>query len=702
MKNIYKNPESAEYIDKNTYRFFPKDIIKKNLPPSFALKKPVSSIKNVKTAQLKTVPIFQKSSNRNTAIVKIKKGTGLYGTGEVAGSMLRNGKTVTAWNTDSFGYTRKTKSLYQSHPWVLAVRKDGTSFGVLADTTYKCTIDLKKDIKFISDGPGFPIIIIESDSPIGILKKLADLTGKIELPPIWALGYHQCRYSYESAKIVRNIADEFRKRKIPCDVIWMDIDYMDEYRVFTFNKNTFPSPKQLNNYLHTKKFKSIWMIDPGIKVDENYFVYQSGTKKDLWVKKADGSTYIGEVWPGLCVFPDFTRAKTRKWWASLYKDFVNTGIDGVWNDMNEPAIFNVKTKTMPEDNIHLGGGDIPKGTHAQYHNVYGMLMVKATREGIKSINPAKRPFVLTRANFTGGHRYAATWTGDNRATWEHLKDSVSMILNLGLSGQPFCGPDIGGFVDKGNKKLFARWLGVGAFFPFCRGHTLKGNINKEPWAFGEKVEKISRTALERRYRLLPYIYTLFHEASKTGLPVMRPLFLHYPQEPSLRAEDTAFLLGSDLLVVPQLSEHGKKVILPPGVWRDIILINKNEEKNINQPVLKIRGGAIIPLGKIVQSTTEKLLDPLTLIVCADENGKAEGLLYEDAGDGYGYKTGKYLLTKYSAERKGNKILIKISKSKGKMKREKRNIIIEVVTGDGIIRSKGLDGENIIVTDAGKN
>ncbi|MBN1456772.1 MAG: hypothetical protein JW912_02855, partial [Sedimentisphaerales bacterium] len=529
-----------ELIGDGVVRFYAEGTVPAQLAPSPALEEEPKVLGSMPRSW-KVVPKFSLAKDgRHVVNVGIEPGTSLYGTGEVSGPLLRNGSVVECWNTDAYGYGRGTKSLYQSHPWVLAVRKDGSSFGVLADTTYRCRIDLTEDIEFAAEGPSFAVIVIEGKSPQTVLAKLAGLVGKIPLPPKWALGYNQCRYSYYPDTRVLEVAKGFRSRNIPCDVIWMDIDYMNEFRIFTFDPKGFPDPAMVNSELHKMGFKSIWMIDPGVKAEKGYFVYDEGVAGDHFVKRFDGTEYNGDVWPGSCAFPDFTRPQTRDWWGGLYKDFMATGVDGVWNDMCEPAVFNVDSKTMPEDNLHAGGGDLPAGPHAQYHNVYGMLMVKATREGILKTNPDKRPFVLVRANFIGGHRYAATWTGDNTANWEHLEDSVPMALNLGLSGQPFCGPDIGGFIGDGDGKLFARWMGTGAFFPFSRGHTAKGTINKEPWAFGKEVEESCRTALERRYRLLPYLYTLFYNSSITGLPVMRPVFFADPDDPELRDEDDAF------------------------------------------------------------------------------------------------------------------------------------------------------------------
>jgi alpha-glucosidase len=697
--SCYAGQLTDQMLGEGIARFYEPNVTIKDLPPSMSLEGEPKVIGQVPAGWILRPQFGMEKNGQHTTTIKIESGTSLYGTGEVFGPLLRNGYVTECWNTDAYGYNSPIQSLYQSHPWVLAVRKDGTAFGVLADTTWRCRIDLTKEIKFSAEGPSFPVIVIDANSPANVMRKLASLVGKLPMPPKWALGYHQCRYSYYPADRVREIAQGFRSHQIPCDVIWMDIDYMNGFRIFTFDPNGFADPIGLNNDLHKMGFKSVWMINPGVKAEKGYFVYDEGTAGDYWVKKADGNEYTGEVWPGMCAFPDFTMPQTQDWWAGLYKPFMAKGVDGVWNDMCEPAVFNVATKTMPTDNIHRGGNGLPSGTHAQYHNVYGMLMVKATRQGIQQANPDKRPFVLTRANFIGGHRYAATWTGDNTANWEHLDYSVPMALNLSLSGQPFCGPDIGGFARGGDSKLFARWMGVGALFPFARGHTDKGSINKEPWALGKETEDACRIALQRRYRLLPYLYTVFYEASTTGLPVMRPVFFADPQDMKLRAEDDAFLIGSDLLVVPKLSPTGNKTCAEPsGIWQTISLVGEDSSKQIDQPVLKIRGGAIIALGKIVQNTTEESLAPLTLLVCLDENGTAKGTLYEDAGDGYGHLKGQYLLTSYRAKRDGGKVTVEIASQQGKMARPKRNAIVELVTDKGVVKAEGDETKQIVINN----
>ena len=686
-------------------RFYADEAARTKELPSLALVQPLEAAGPL-GADFPVRVAFGREGDRWTASIAIEEGTTLYGTGEVAGPLRRNGRVTECWNTDAYGYKDDTPSLYTSQPWVLAVRADGSAFGVLADTTYRCEIDLRDGIVFRADGPEQPIIVIERESPQSVMQGLGTLTGTIALPPKWAIGYHQCRYSYDPDGRVREIAEGFRSRDIPADVIWMDIDYMDGYRCFTFDEKDFPDPKALNTWLGDQGFHSVWMIDPGIKLESGYFVYDQGTQHDVWTKTADGQTYKGEVWPGMCVFPDYTNADVREWWGGLYTDYMAMGIDGVWNDMNEPAVFNVPTKTMPEDNWHRADAELGgPGPHARFHNVYGMLMVKATRDGVMKANPDKRPFVLSRANYLGGHRYAATWTGDNSANWYHLDVSVPMTLNLSLSGQPFCGPDIGGFAGNGDGELFARWIGFGALFPFSRGHTAKGNIDKEPWAFGPEVEATARRALERRYRLIPYMYTLFADAASTGLPIVRPTFFADPTDQALRSEDDSFLLGGDLLVVAQMQPARDRMVVMPkpvdGVaWREFDFESFDggrDSKDADQPKLFARPGSIIPCGPVMEHVDEKPLDPLTLIVFLDASGKARGHLYEDVGEGWAYIDGQYLETTYEAARAGDEVVVRVVSEDGRMKRADRGVRVRVLLPNGHDAwGTGRDGEEVRV------
>lgn len=677
--------ERGVMVGNGIAKFIPEGFDAKKIP-SFAIEKepheqgPVPSTWTL-------MPEFSLTDGKANASLAVPEGTSIYGGGEVTGPLLRNGKTIKLWNTDSgaYGVDNGTR-LYQSHPWMMGVRKDGTAFGILFDTTWKAELSSTDErIELRSEGAPFRVFIIERESPQAVVCGLAELTGTMPMIPRWALGYHQCRFSYSPDSRVIEIADSFRSKRIPCDAIWMDIDYMDGYRIFTFNPQGFPDPKAVNRDLHLRGFHSTWMIDPGAKVDPNYSVYRSGTENDIWVKTADGKDFHGDAWPGAAAFPDFTYPKAQKWWRNLYKDFLAQGVDGVWNDVNEPQINDTPNKTMPEDNFHRGGGNLPAGKHIQYHNVYGMLMVRSSREAMLEIRPEKRPFILTRSNFLGGQRYAATWTGDNGSSWEHLKMSIPMSLTLGLSGQPISGADIGGFLFNADADLFGNWMGFGAFYPFSRGHACAGTNDKEPWAFGKEVEEASRIALERRYIFLPYFYTLMEEACATGMPIMRPVFFADPQDLSLRAEEEAFLIGNDLLIIPAFS---KQPALPQGIWRELSL-TEGDMTGKYQAKMKIRGGSIIPAGKIIQNTNENSLDPLTLLVCLDEQGKAEGTLYWDAGDGWSFKKGDYSRQVFAAEKHGDKVVVKLTKKTGKHQTGNKDMaIVKIITGQGTRQASG--------------
>ena len=631
-------------------------------------------------------PVFSIQDGKNVATIKVGDDVDLYGTGEVTGPLRRNGIEISLWNIDTPAYGVDNGShLYQSHPWVMGVRKDGTAFGIIADNTWRQSIKTGREVVFESQGPAFRVIVIERESPKAVMKALAELTGTMKLPPLWALGYQQCRFSYQPDTRVKEIADLLRYHRIPSDVIWMDIDYMDGYKIFTFNPKEFPEPKKLNDYLHQNHFKAVYMIDPGVKVEQGYFVDDQGTEADYWVKDKDGKPFVGNVWPGECHFPDFTRPEVRMWWATLYKDYMAQGIDGVWNDMNEPSVFGGPETSMPADNRHLGGDGLSAGSHFRYHNVYGLNMVKASQQGLLLANPQKRPFILSRSNFLGGHRYAATWTGDNLSSWEQLKLSVPMSLTLGLSGQPFNGPDIGGFCESANGELLAHWTAMGVFFPFVRNHSIKGSADQEPWAFGEQVLNSCRTSIERRYKLMPYIYTLFREASVDGMPVMRPVFMADAKDLSLRAEDKAFLLGGDLMIVPAWAE---KVAMPKGDWQPITLENKPDDY---QAKLYQRPGSVIPVANLAQSTDELRTDSLTLFVCLDGAMKADGSLYEDEGDGFSYRDGNYRMTRMEAHADGKNLSVALYPEEGMMETPRRVLRIGYIRKGKIIYSKWQEG-----------
>ena len=639
-------------------------------------------------------PSFSTEDGKSVVRIKVDADADLYGGGEVWGPLRRNGKTIEFWNVDTpcYGVDGGTH-LYQSHPWVLGLRSDGSSFGIIADNTWQATMTTDTEIVFRSSGPAFRMVIIEKNSPQEVMQELVNLTGNMEMPPLWSLGYQQCRYSYHPDTRVKEIADTLRYHKIPSDVIWMDIHYMDQYKIFTFHPQEFSQPKALNDYLHSKNFKSVYMIDPGVKAQEGYWVDDQLMANGYAVLDEEGKPFVGKVWPGDCHFPDFTRPEVRSWWSTLYPPFMAQGVDGIWNDMNEPAVFEGPRSSMPITNVHKGGDGLRQDSHLRYHNVYGLNMVRASRQGLLLANPTKRPFILSRSNFLGGHRYAATWTGDNYSNWEQFMASIPMSITLGLSGQPFNGPDMGGFCGDSNGKLVANWTAVGVYFPFVRNHCIDGGRAQEPWAFDQECLDVCRTAINRRYRLMPYVYTLFQEASKDGMPVMRPVFMADTKDKSLRAEEKAFMLGGDLIIIPRWAGDAN---LPGGDWDIFPLEDKDEGF---QPYLAQRPGSVVPMGNLYQNTVEMKSDSLTLLVNPDAEGRAEGRLYEDDGDGFAYQQGNFAEYKLQAATEGKKLTVSISKVGGKAAEKQRTLRVGIVCDGKVTYSPWTAGNSVTMKTA---
>ena len=588
-----------------------------------------------------------------------------YGFGEKAfAGMSRNGQYIVNWNTDTYAYPQGLDPIYQTIPFFYAV-SNGKTYGLFLNNTFRSYFDMGKTAPdrytFGADGGELDYFVFtggKERTPHQVLEDYANLTGKTPLPPLWALGNQQSRWSYSPESRVREIANGFRSRKIPADVIYLDIDYMNEYRVFTWNKERFPNPSKLVSDLAADGFKTVLIVDPGVKKDENYSVYTDGKKQGVFVKNPDGSELNMSVWAGNSAFPDFTDPKARAWFGAQYKKNTDEGVAGFWNDMNEPATFlNDKSaqppiyhhpgKTFPVDTPQAGDG-FP-AAHRRYHNVYGMQMARSTFEGLKKLQPEKRPFVLTRAGFAGVQRFSAIWTGDNVASWEHLQLSVPMLANLSVSGVPFVGADVGGFSGVPSGELYARWLQAAALTPFLRSHSETGIANKEPWEYGDDFTKINRASIELRYQFLPYLYTLFREHEETGMPVMRPLWFEYAGDTNTYLVDDEYLVGKDLLVAPVLKDNQRKrqVYFPKGDdWRDWQtgeLYKGGTYVQIDAPLDKLllfaRVGAIIPNQPTIQHTGEMKNAPLILTVIAGSAPeKTEtAKVFQDAGEGFGYR-----------------------------------------------------------------
>jgi alpha-glucosidase len=579
-----------------------------------------------------------------------------FGLGDKSGPLDHRNLAFTMWNTDQFGWQESTDPLYKDIPFFLAMRK-GTAYGIFLDNTYRSSFDFGKESRdsysFGAEGGELNYYFFYGPSPKRVIEDFTTLVGREPLPPLFALGYQQCRYSYYPESRVREIANEFRKRRIPADVIYLDIDYQQDNRPFTINRERFPTFEQMIKDLKGQGFNVIAITDLHIAKLPGYKPYDQGLKGDYFVKNPDGSVYVGKVWPGDSVFPDFTRAAVRKWWGTLYTDFVRMGIRGFWNDMNEPSVFERADKTMPLDTVHSVEGR--KTDHREIHNVFGMENARATYEGLLRLQPEVRPFVLTRAAYAGTQRYAATWTGDNSSTWNHMRISIPQLLNLGLSGYTFVGDDIGGFAGSPTPELLTRWMELGVFNPIYRNHGTKGSRNREPWVDGPEHEAIRRRYIELRYKLLPYIYTGLEESSRTGIPLMRPMFLEFPAQEDLQLVETEFMFGRDLLVAPKVDEKVDpyEVKLPAGTWYDFWTgktVN-GETLHLDPPLgdvpVYVRAGAIVPEAPVVQSTSEVPQGPLQILVYPGSD--CRGSLYQDDGNTFAYQRGDFLRMQFTCD-----------------------------------------------------
>jgi alpha-glucosidase len=626
-----------------------------------------------------------------------------FGLGDKAGTFDRRNQAYTLWNTD-IGTQEAIDPIYKSIPFFLAI-SGGRSYGLFLDNTWRTWFDFGKQSRdtysFGAEGGPLNYYLIYGSTPKQVVEGYAYLTGTHPLPPLWALGFQQCRYSYTPESQFRGIADRLRKDKIPSDVLYLDIDYQDRNRPFTINPQTFPDFPGLVSDLRKQHFHLVTITDLHIAhvANQGYTPYDSGEAGDHFVKKADGSEFVGIVWPGPAVFPDFTRAQTRDWWGGLYKEFVKDGVAGFWNDMNEPAVFDGPGKTMPLDNIHRieePGFATRTATHSEIHNIFGLENARATYEGLLTLRPDERPFVLTRATFAGGQRYGFTWTGDNSSTWNHLRLATQQLLSLGLSGISFVGDDIGGFNGSPPPDLLTRWIEVGAFNPMYRDHTTKGSLMQEVWVHGPEQEAIRRRYIETRYRLMPYIYSLAEESSRTGLPMVRPIFLEFPEvftPPSngFGNLDSEFLLGPSLLVAPQPFAETMDdyvVSFPKGPWYDFWTGLKAPapvpEPTIVEiasagpgavfpapakihPALEtlpvyVRGGSILPLQPLIQSTDETPRGPLELRVYPGP--QCSGSLYLDDGHTFRYQRGDFLRQAFTCQSEGNSVRVEFGARQG--------------------------------------
>ena len=622
-----------------------------------------------------------------------------FGLGDKIGPLDRRGQSFTLWNTDAYNFQESTDPLYKSIPFFLTLR-EGRVLGVLLDNTWRSSFDFGKEVPNVysfgaEDGPISYYLLYGSDAK-QVLSTYAWLTGPTPLPPLWTLGYQQSRYSYGTESELREVAARLRADHIPADALYLDIDYQVNNRPFTVDPAKFPNFSGMLSDLRKQNFHVIAITDLHIASlpQAGYAPYDTGVAGDHFVKNPDGSIYVARVWPGASVFPDFTQKATRKWWGELYKPFVAEGLSGFWNDMNEPSVFDGPGGTMPldiEHRIDEIGFQKRTASHREIHNVYGMENSRATYEGLLNILPDQRPFVLTRATYAGGQRYAATWTGDDSSTWNHLRLTTPMLLNLGLSGFGLSGADVGGFIGTPSPELLTKWTELGTFQPIDRNHSEKGTGHREPWVHGPEQEAIRRRFIEERYKLLPYLYAAAEEMSRTGVPMMRPLFLEFSNpvpdgHPLDLDAGNEFMLGRSLLVAPppfpeKPDEY--RVLLPAGHWYNYWtgeLVRAQADATQSSvgtpeffpevPVLDalpvfVREGSILPVQPVIQSTSELPKGPLMLRVYPGTN--CQGSLYQDDGATTAYQRGEFLRMQFSCEQTATSLKLHVGPHEGRFK-----------------------------------
>ncbi|GAA0119488.1 glycoside hydrolase family 31 protein [Clostridium perfringens] len=626
---VIKGKKVLTFVDKNTteisFRDLEGNIINEDFQPSF------------------------KDEKGNVYISKVNDCLAYYGLGEKGGDLNKKGCYTENFNTDDPETDDDSVTYYKTIPFYVALKEEAT-YGIFFDNSFRSYFDMGKEmgdrIFFGAIGGQIQYYFIPGENIKEVVKNYTALTGRMEMPPLWSLGYQQCRFSYFSQEEVRELVKTFEEKDIPLDVVYLDIDYMDGFRVMTFKTPNFDDAAGLISDLKEKGIRTITIIDPGVKVDEEYLVFKRGKEGNHFTKKLDGEMFIGAVWPGDSAFPDFSNKYCREWWKSELKKFISEhGIDGIWNDMNEPCVFNNDHKTMLESCLHNSDNGVIE--HKEFHNRYGFEMSRCSKEAQEELHPNERGFSMTRATYAGGQRYSSVWTGDNMSLWSQMRMSISMNANLGISGFSFVGNDVSGFGLDSSEELFIRWMEMGPFIPIFRNHSNMYTRRQEPWAFGPRAEKIAKKSIELRYELLPYIYDLYYISHKEGLPIFRPMIMEYEKDMNLLNMREQFMLGENMIVAPVLyeGERSKTVYLPKGSWFNYFTMEKLQGGKwyklpceLDEILVFVKEGSIIPTyNKKFRNVKERPNNILLKVF--GENAK--GFHYNDDGHTMEYLEGKY-------------------------------------------------------------
>jgi len=603
-------------------------------------------------------------------VVKMAKtyqpGEHFYGLGDKSCDLNLRGRRFDLWGSDTYAFGPDSDPLYKNIPFYIGLHRGGT-YGVFFDNTFRTRFDFGAEqpnrTMFSSEGGEMNYYFFHHSEPLEVVKAYTRLTGRPGMPPLWALGYHQCKWSYYPAAVFQAIGQGFRDRRIPCDALYLDIDYMDGYRCFTWDAERFPDPKGMVAALEADGFKTVVIIDPGLKIDPEYGVWQEGIAKDMFCRRQDGALAKGSVWPGLCHFPDFTRPDVREWWADQFKGLIeDIGVRGVWNDMNEPAVF--EDGTFSHDIRHDYDGH--PCSHRKAHNIYGMQMVRATQEGLRRFGGGRRTFSITRSAYAGTQRHACAWTGDNVASWEHLHIASLQCQRLAISGMSFIGSDVGGFIETPTAELYLRWVQMAVFHPFFRTHSSGDHGDQEPWSFGDATTELVKQAIELRYRILPVIYTAFWQYVSTGMPMLRPMALVAHDDLDAYWRSTEFFFGDHLMVVPMTreGEEGRFLYVPEGEWYSYA--DDSRPKSVRKDIwvdcpmdripVFVRAGAVLPHWPLQQYVGE-IPHPEPELHVWWKSGTEQSRWYEDDGDGQAWRDAVYRDSTFTLEGERGRLIL---------------------------------------------
>ncbi|HYC00831.1 MAG TPA: TIM-barrel domain-containing protein [Candidatus Limnocylindrales bacterium] len=685
--------------------------------------------------------ILFRASGGAAVSARVAERSVLTGFGEKAGRLDKRGAVLKMRNRDA-DMRAGGDPLYVAIPFFLAAtppppgdeRAPARAAGLFADCFAPSRFDVARSeadvVRIDVESNSLDVFLVPGPSAADVIRRFTTIVGRMPMPPRWAIGYHQSRWGYDSQAKLEEVARELRTRRIPADVLMLDIDYMRGFRVFTWDPQRFPDPAAMLARLAADGFRVVTIVDPGVKVDAEYPVYAEALARGYLCRRSDGSIYTVQVWPGASALPDFNRAEVRQWWAQQHRALTDAGVAGIWNDMNEPAGWQRDVRMgrliLPYRNQNTDGvvqadpvDESRTLSHEEVRNLYGLQECRATFAGLQEARPQERPFVLSRSGYAGIQRYAAIWTGDNASRWSDLRQSISMLLGLSLSGVAFCGSDIGGFSLSCPSELYARWIQLGALYPFSRTHSMWLGRHQEPYNFGPRVEAVAREAIGLRMRLMPYLYSLFHQAHRTGAPVWRPLFYEFPQDAACYGVDDQLMLGPSLMLAPVLGkrERTRKLYLPPGEWMtfdDAVTYTGPGWITVRAPLRRLpmlaRVPSLIPTQSLVQHAGEVPEEPLIVQVFAGSQGRrgrssraatamsASFDVFEDDGLSRDHERGIHAVTRLSVHQYEASIVVEIAVREGAFELPARQVRL-IVRGAGDAAEVRCDGRTMAVTNA---